>query len=68
MKKEIIIYDDYNSNVVRGGIIGTLTTNCGISAMRNGIKIIERLCEDDSCRKYASPCVYWERRLLPDNN
>ena len=39
--KKIIIYDDYNNMIIYSGIIGILTTNCGISTFRNGIKIIE---------------------------
>ena len=40
--KESIIYDDYNSNIRNDqDTIGTLTTNCGSSAIRNGWKIIE---------------------------
>lgn len=38
---KIIIYDDYNSTVVMGGIIGTITTAIGKPTLRNGIKIIE---------------------------
>lgn len=42
MEKEIIIYDDYNSKVPPDqNHMGTLTTNCGTSALRNGYKIIE---------------------------
>lgn len=37
-----IVYDDYNSNVrTDQDTIGTLTTNCGAQAPRNGWKIIE---------------------------
>jgi DNA (cytosine-5)-methyltransferase 1 len=40
--KENVIYDDYNSNIRKDqDTIGTLTTNCGSSAIRNGWKIIE---------------------------
>ena len=40
--KEITIYDDYNSNIRKDqSTIGTLTTNCGSSTIRNGWKIIE---------------------------
>ena len=36
------IYDDYNSNIRKDqDTIGTLTTNCGSSAIRNGWKVIE---------------------------
>lgn len=37
-----IVYDDYNSNIrADQDTIGTLTTNCGTQALRNGWKIIE---------------------------
>ncbi len=39
-KTTYIIYDDYNSVIKYGDIIGTITPNCGASALRNGIKII----------------------------
>lgn len=41
--KNNLVYDDYNSNI-RGDqdTIGTLTTNCGATAPRNGWKIIEQ--------------------------
>ena len=40
--KECVIYDDYNSNIRKDqDTIGTLTTNCGSSTIRNGWKIIE---------------------------
>ena len=39
---EPIIYDDYNSRIPQDqDAITTLTTNCGASAERNGVKIIE---------------------------
>lgn len=43
---EPIIYDDYNGRVrADQDCIGTLTTNCGTDALRNGVKIIEpRIC------------------------
>ena len=42
--KEPIIYDDYNSRVSADqDAINTLTCNCGASAERNGVKIIERV-------------------------
>ena len=40
--KEPIVYDDYNSRVREDqDTIGTITTNCGTDAPRNGFKIIE---------------------------
>lgn len=39
---EPIIYDDYNGRIKADqSCIGTLTTNCGNDAERNGVKIIE---------------------------
>lgn len=44
--KEEIIYDDYNSRVRRDqDTIGTLTSNCGASAIRNGWKVITSGCD-----------------------
>jgi len=41
--KELEIYDDYNSRIRKdSGTIGTLTTNIGASAVRNGYKLIEK--------------------------
>lgn len=39
--KIVIVYDDYNSRIKIGGIIGTITPHFGSSALRNGTKIIE---------------------------
>lgn len=40
---DVIIYDDYNSNVPENqDCIGTLTTNIGSSTIRNGIKLVEK--------------------------
>lgn len=42
LEKEIIVYDDYNSKVYgKRDLIGTITTNIGISDPRNGFKIVE---------------------------
>lgn len=42
--KEPIIYGDYNGRIKADqSVIGTLTTNCGNDAERNGVKIIEPL-------------------------
>lgn len=42
IRKDILVYDDYNSSIREDqDTIGTLTTNCGNSASRNGWKIIE---------------------------
>ena len=40
---EPIVYDDYNSRISADqDTINTLTTNCGASAERNGVKILEK--------------------------
>lgn len=45
--KELIIYDDYNSRISADqDAINTLTCNCGASAERNGVKIIEPVIVD----------------------
>ena len=42
IRKDILVYDDYNSSIRKDqDTIGTLTTNCGANALRNGWKIIE---------------------------
>lgn len=46
--KESIVYDDYNSRISSDQeAINTLTCNCGASAERNGVKIIETVIVDD---------------------
>lgn len=48
--REPIIYDDYNSRVPQDQeAITTLTTNCGASATRNGVKIIEPIVCEQRC-------------------
>lgn len=59
---EPIIYDDYNSRISSDqDAINTLTTNCGVSAERNGVKIIEPIvCEerrDEGIRLFKDDCV-----------
>lgn len=59
---EPIIYDDYNSRIPQDqDAITTLTTNCGASAERNGVKIIEPVvCEerkDEGLRFFKDDCV-----------
>lgn len=42
IETEFIAYDDYNSKVCEDkDIMPTLTTNCGASALRNGVKMIK---------------------------
>lgn len=55
---EPLVFDDYNSRLADdSSIINTLTTNCGASAPRNGVKIIEPvICEerrDEGIRLFA---------------
>lgn len=59
---EPIIYDDYNSRIPQDqNAITTLTTNCGASAVRNGVKIIEPVvCEqrtDEGLRFFKDNAV-----------
>lgn len=59
---EPIVYDDYNSRISTDqDAINTLTTNCGASAERNGVKIIEPIvCEerkDEGIRLFKDDCV-----------
>ena len=59
---EPIIYDDYNSRIPQDqDAITTLTTNCGASAERNGVKILEPVvCEerkDEGLRFFKDDCV-----------
>ena len=59
---EPIIYDDYNSRISADqNAINTLTCNCGASAERNGVKIIEPIvCEerkDEGIRLFKDDCV-----------
>lgn len=59
---EPIIYDDYNSRISADQeAINTLTCNCGVSAERNGVKIIEPVvCEerkDEGLRFFKDNCV-----------
>lgn len=45
---EPIVYDDYNSHISSDqDAINTLTCNCGASAERNGVKIIEPVIVED---------------------
>ena len=59
---EPIIYDDYNSRISTDqDAINTLTCNCGASAERNGVKILEPIvCEerkDEGLRFFKDDCV-----------
>ena len=59
---EPIIYDDYNSRISSDqDAINTLTCNCGASAERNGVKILEPIvCEerkDEGIRLFKDDCV-----------
>ena len=57
---EPIIYDDYNGRIrADQDCIGTLTTNCGNDALRNGVKIIEPIIVDEIYNS-REPRVYSE--------
>lgn len=57
---EPVIYDDYNSRIPQDqDAITTLTTNCGVSAERNGVKIIEPVVVEDFYQS-REPRVYAE--------
>lgn len=58
--KTPIIYDDYNSRISADqDAINTLTCNCGASAERNGVKIIEPVIVEDFYQS-REPRVYTE--------
>lgn len=58
--KEPIIYDDYNSRISADqDAINTLTCNCGASAERNGVKIIEPVIIEDFYQS-REPRIYTE--------
>jgi DNA (cytosine-5)-methyltransferase 1 len=79
---EPVVYDDYNSRISSDqDAINTLTTNCGVSAERNGVKILEPIvCEerrDEGIRLFKDDCVGTlrtidacgdKRVLVPDIN
>ena len=57
---EPIVYDDYNSRISADqDAINTLTCNCGASAERNGVKIIEPVIVEDFYQS-REPRVYTE--------
>lgn len=57
---EPIIYDDYNGRIrADQDCIGTLTTNCGNDALRNGVKILEPVIVDEIYNN-REPRVYSE--------
>ena len=60
IKCEPIIYDDYNGRIrADQDCIGTLTTNCGNDALRNGVKIIDPVMVDEIYNN-RKPRVYSE--------
>ena len=57
---EPIVYDDYNSRISADqDAINTLTCNCGASAERNGVKIIEPVIIEDFYQS-RNPRIYTE--------
>jgi DNA (cytosine-5)-methyltransferase 1 len=60
---EPIVYDDYNSRISADqNAINTLTCNCGASAERNSVKIIEPVIVEDFYQS-REPRVYTETAL-----
>lgn len=58
---EPIIYDDYNGKIKSDqSCIGTLTTNCGAIAERNGTKIAEPFIREDFFATVREPREYHE--------
>lgn len=50
--KKTLIYDDYNSRILQDqDCIGTITCNVGVSASRNGFKLIE--IEDEAISDHS---------------
>lgn len=58
----IVVYDDYNQKIREDqNTIGTLTTNCGSSAERNGFKILEIDYDDPEFdEEFKEPKYYYE--------
>lgn len=55
----VLIWDDYNSRLpINQDVIGTITPNCGTSAIRNGYKIIE-ITESDMTRTRLNRYVWY---------
>lgn len=55
--QENIIYDDYNSSIrADQNTIGTLTTNCGSDALRNGYKVIEKVQIKQATKQGYAEC------------
>ena len=74
---EPLVLDDYNSRLADdSSVINTLTTNCGASAPRNGVKIIEpvvceerrdegiRLFADESCGTLRTIDACGDKRVI----
>lgn len=59
----VVVYDDYNQKIREDqNTIGTLTTNCGSSAERNGFKIMEfnETDYDFEDEEFKEPKYYYE--------
>ena len=47
--ERIVVYDDYNGRMKADqSCVGALTTNCGATAKKNGVKIIEEAWQKKS--------------------
>ena len=64
----VVVYDDYNSSIrADQDTIGTLTTNCGSSAERNGYKLIEKENNNLVIRK-LTPLEVWRLMGIDDED
>ena len=64
----VVVYDDYNSSIrADQNTIGTLTTNCGSSAERNGYKLIEKENNNLVIRK-LTPLEVWRLMGIDDED
>ena len=64
----VVVYDDYNSSIrADQDTIGTLTTNCGSSAERNGYKLIEKENNNLVIRK-LTPLEVWRLMGVDDED
>lgn len=60
--KKMLIYDDYNSNIPKDqNTIGTIRQTFGVSALRNGWKIIE--IDEEDCLDFYGVSENFGRKL-----
>lgn len=63
-RSQIVVYDDYNSKVREDGNIGSITTNIGNKAPRNGTKLIENMRIKGRRTQIAVPISSGQARLV----